>query len=315
MKKVMLSLISLSFLCALSSQAQMTSQTSYEDRGSFVSSEFELEVTPSPIINQPNDFIVCDDLDGKVDGITDFDLTSIDDEISTDSDTKISYYSTQDDALNGLSPIVNSQKYSSAGETIYVRAENLLTGDYETTSFNLEVNLIPLASFDTKYSYEIDPNSNDPIKIGLNPTNFTEEQVSIQWYLDDVLIVGESRLILPSVRIQGYYKAVITFNVTGCQSNAISVQVSELDTSVFPQGISPDVSPGLNDNFDLSAFGVTRLEIFNRNGILVYSKLNYTNEWFGQTNKGEELPVGTYFYTMEYEGGAKKRGAWVYVNR
>jgi gliding motility-associated-like protein len=89
----------------------------------------------------------------------------------------------------------------------------------------------------------------------------------------------------------------------------------ELPACIFPEGISPGVTPGFNDNFDLSSFGVTKLEIFNRNGTLVYSKNNYTNEWEGQTNDGKELPVGTYFYTMEYEGGKKKRSAWIYINR
>jgi gliding motility-associated-like protein len=314
MKKVMLSLISLSFLCSSIVQAQITSFPNIEASEHFVLSEVELDVTPKPFINQPNDFIVCDDRDGNVDGITEFDLTSIDDEVSTDLDTAITYHNSQDDAHNGLSTIVDSKNYSSAGETIYVRAENTLTGDYETTSFNLEVNLIPLASFDPKYNYEVDLNNTNPQEIGLIPTNFTAEQVSIQWYLDDILIPNESRLILSSVRTQGDYKAVITFNATGCQSNLISAKVSELESSEFPQGISPG-NDGLNDTFDLSSYDVTRLEIFNRNGILVYSKLNYTNEWVGQTNDGEELPVGTYFYSMEYEGGAKKRGAWVYVNR
>jgi len=71
----------------------------------------------------------------------------------------------------------------------------------------------------------------------------------------------------------------------------------------------------LNDVFDLSSHGVVRLEIYNRYGVLVYSKDNYVDEWHGQTNDGEELPVGTYFYTMVYEGGSKTRSAWVYLNR
>ena len=75
------------------------------------------------------------------------------------------------------------------------------------------------------------------------------------------------------------------------------------------------MSPGQNDRFDLSSFNVVKLEIFNRNGTLVYSKNNYVDEWEGQTNDGEELPVGTYFYTVIYEGGAKQKSAWVYINR
>uniref|UniRef100_UPI0033990D62 T9SS type B sorting domain-containing protein n=1 Tax=Winogradskyella sp. 3972H.M.0a.05 TaxID=2950277 RepID=UPI0033990D62 len=82
-----------------------------------------------------------------------------------------------------------------------------------------------------------------------------------------------------------------------------------------PEGISPGEVDGLNDRFDLSNFDVVRLEIYNRNGTLVYSRDNYTDEWFGQDKNGNDLPVGTYFYNVVYEGGAKTRTAWVYINR
>jgi len=82
---------------------------------------------------------------------------------------------------------------------------------------------------------------------------------------------------------------------------------------VFPQGISPN-NDGLNDSFDLSDYEVSSLEIFNRNSILVYSKRNYTNEWQGQSNEGNELPVGTYFYIMRYRDGIE-RSSWIYLNK
>ena len=44
-------------------------------------------------------------------------------------------------------------------------------------------------------------------------------------------------------------------------------------------------------------------------------KLTILDEWVGQSDNGDELPVGTYFYTMNYEGGAKKRSAWIYINK
>ena len=96
-------------------------------------------------------------------------------------------------------------------------------------------------------------------------------------------------------------------------SSITSQTIIELESCVIPQGISPN-GDGMNDSFDLSSYDVSKLEIFNRHGILVYSKTNYTNEWYGQTNDGDELPVGTYFYTMEYENG-KQRSAWVYIQR
>ncbi|WP_299121594.1 gliding motility-associated C-terminal domain-containing protein [uncultured Winogradskyella sp.] len=275
-------------------------------------SQVELVVNPVPVINQPADFIVCDDIDGNVDGVTAFDLTSIDDEVNTEADVVITYHTSQEDADSGIGALTSP--YSSAGETIYVRAENTITSCYDTTSFNLEVNIVPLATFDPIYDYEVCPNATVPVEIGLIPTNFTADQVTVRWFLDDVLISGGNGLTLSSVLVQGEYRAEIIFNDSGCVNNTLSATVSELDTCVIPEGISPN-GDGFNDIFDLSSYDVSKLEIFNRNGTLVYSKTDYTNEWVGQTNDGEELPVGTYFYTMEYEGGTKMRSSWVYINK
>ncbi|ODS77650.1 MAG: hypothetical protein ABS44_22370 [Chryseobacterium sp. SCN 40-13] len=62
------------------------------------------------------------------------------------------------------------------------------------------------------------------------------------------------------------------------------------------RGISPN-GDGLNDTFDLTGFNVEKLGIFNRYGTEVFKHgAGYTNQWFGQSNGGNELPDGTYFY-------------------
>jgi len=276
-------------------------------------SQVELVVNPRPIISQPMDFIVCDDLDGTVDGATAFDLTSINADVTTETGIVISYHTSQANADTGDAD-VTSTAYSSSGETIFVRAENTATECYETTSFNLEVNIVPVATFDEQlFDYEVCPNATVPVMIGIIPDNFSDADVTVNWSLDGSPFSG-SGLTLNNVLVAGDYSATITFNNTGCV-NTITTEVIELESCIFPEGISPGVSPGQNDTFDLSSFDVTKLEIFNRNGTLVYSKNDYENEWVGQTNDGDELPVGTYFYTVIYEGGAKSKSAWVYINR
>ncbi|WP_225036102.1 fibronectin type III domain-containing protein [Winogradskyella sp. SM1960] len=275
-------------------------------------SEVELIVNPRPEINQPEDLIVCDDLDGVVDGETEFDLVSINSEVTNDEGMIISYYTSLDNAEAASGAL--SSPYTSSGETIYVRAEDPDTGCYQTTSFALEVNIVPLAEFDDQYNYIVCPSATVPITIGITPSNFTESDVSISWSLDGDPIDG-SGTTLSTVLFAGEYTATITFNESGCSSAPISIDVEEAESCIFPEGISPGVSPGQNDTFDLKSFDVTKLEIFNRYGTLVYSKNNYTDEWVGQSNDGEELPVGTYFYTVEYEGGTKTKSAWVYINR
>ncbi|WP_299128527.1 GEVED domain-containing protein [uncultured Winogradskyella sp.] len=275
-------------------------------------SQLELVVNVRPDAMQPQDFIVCDDLDGSVDGQTDFNLTSIDDEISTNPNATITYHTSQADADTNVGAL--SSPYTSSGETIFARVEDSATGCFETTSFNLVVNVVPLATFDDQFDYQVCPNATVPVTIGIIPDNFTATDVTVTWLLDGVVIAGETDLTLDTVLVEGDYSAELSFNTTGCV-NTITTFVEELESCIFPEGISPGVSPGQNDRFDLSSFGVTELKIFNRNGTLVYSKTDYTDEWEGQTNDGEELPVGTYFYTVIYEGGTKQKSAWVYINR
>ncbi|WP_366941681.1 gliding motility-associated C-terminal domain-containing protein, partial [Flavobacterium sp.] len=38
------------------------------------------------------------------------------------------------------------------------------------------------------------------------------------------------------------------------------------------------------------------------------------NQWEGQSDAGEELPDGTYYYVIERDG-MKTLSGWVYINR
>ncbi len=80
----------------------------------------------------------------------------------------------------------------------------------------------------------------------------------------------------------------------------------------IPRGISPN-NDGKNDNFDISGMNAKKVSIFNRYGEEIYTKNNYSNEWYGQSSNGDELPTGTYFYVIEHTG--QSRTGWVYVNR
>ncbi|WP_158962910.1 T9SS type B sorting domain-containing protein [Myroides fluvii] len=80
----------------------------------------------------------------------------------------------------------------------------------------------------------------------------------------------------------------------------------------IPKGISPN-GDGLNDSFDLSNHGIAKIQIFNRNGIEVYSHgLGYKKQWMGQDKSGNKLPAGTYYYILISHG--KQRTGWVQIN-
>ncbi|MDG4717035.1 choice-of-anchor J domain-containing protein [Winogradskyella marincola] len=134
-----------------------------------------------------------------------------------------------------------------------------------------------------------------------NVTNQTSEIFNITDYLDQ-----NSGLSVPTI-----------FNVTvqfgGC-SVTQSFTAERSACRDIPKGISPDGN-GKNDTFDLTGFGVTEIYMYNRYGTEVYTfKGTYTNQWYGQSNKGDELPDGTYFYSIRKEDGSSVTG-WVYINR
>lgn len=86
-----------------------------------------------------------------------------------------------------------------------------------------------------------------------------------------------------------------------------------VESCSIPKGISPN-GDGLNDNWDLSAYNIKKVEIFNRYGTKVYSKSNYENDWFGQSDSGNELPDGTYYFVIDFTDLETKTG-WIYINR
>jgi gliding motility-associated-like protein len=81
-------------------------------------------------------------------------------------------------------------------------------------------------------------------------------------------------------------------------------------------GIQNGISPnGVNNFFDLKNRNVAKLEIFNRYGLLEYSRDNYTEEWFGQNYAGIDLPDGTYFYLIAFKDNQEPVTGWIYINR
>ncbi len=120
--------------------------------------------------------------------------------------------------------------------------------------------------------------------------------------------------LLASTSVVEAFPLTYTLTITssdGCTNTKNSIVYGAF--CAIPKGISPD-GDSKNDEFDLTGLGVEELHIFNRYGTEVYSFSNYTKEWHGQSNGGDELPDGTYFYSIHKVDGTSATG-WVYINR
>ena len=105
--------------------------------------EFEFPISLTVIANPANDLYACD-TDNN--GVEVFDLTVNDAVIigsQNPAEHVVTYYETLVDALNSTNTIVNPQSYVSTGQTIFARIEEVATGDFDTTNFELYVVTIP----------------------------------------------------------------------------------------------------------------------------------------------------------------------------
>ena len=161
---------------------------------------------------------------------------------------------------------------------------------------SLELQVVPTNnSFnvnDVNYSWT--NSTNNPI--GTNNAVFNVED-----YLNQNPNLNLPQTFNVSVRLNGcFYSSNITVTNNSCK--------------IIPRGISPN-NDQVNDAFDLTGLGVTELSIYNRYGTKVYSfNGNYSNQWSGLSNDGNDLPDGTYFYSIQKGDNTNVTG-WVYINR
>ncbi|MEZ4792213.1 MAG: gliding motility-associated C-terminal domain-containing protein [Gelidibacter sp.] len=145
--------------------------------------------------------------------------------------------------------------------------------------------------------------------------NIIETQ-TITWYdaPTDGTAYQQSEPLIDGVT---YYASLTTSE--GCESLirlAVTVNISmcqELEL-IIPDGFSPN-GDGTNDDFDIvnirQLYPNFTLEIFNRYGNVLYKGNKDIPNWDGTSKESSGfgnsvLPVGVYFYILEFNDGAKK---------
>jgi gliding motility-associated-like protein len=101
-------------------------------------------------------------------------------------------------------------------------------------------------------------------------------------------------------------------DANGCVNFACTqIEVTPSDTVIIYNAFSPN-GDGVNDVLyigNLQKFPDNKVEVFNRNGKLVFQESPYKNDWNGKID-GAEIPAATYYVVfIKGEGKGKVGGA------
>ena len=213
-----------------------------------------------------------------------------------------------DAPTNGV--VVTNPTLSSIGTaTYYAQSVSTDTNGCESgtrTKVDLEITDLPKFTLfgdcvNLRYEIKVIPEA-----------NFDVATATYKWKNSAGEVVGLTSTYNPTK--VGVYTCEVTNTLT-C-SQIVSFNADAINCSI-QKGISPKgvgTGDGNNDFFDLEGLNVTKLQIFNRYGSIVYSKENYVKEWYGQSDKGEELSDGTYYFVIERKDVNPETG-WIYINR
>jgi gliding motility-associated-like protein len=201
--------------------------------------EFNLNVNPLPIANQPTDLEACDD---DFDGLLNFDLTQQNAEIlgtQNPSNFTITYHNSEDDANSNLSA-VDTDYIAFDSEIIYARVENNATACYSVTQFSVIIHPLPVIEIED----QVICLDNLPLIVSANTNNLTDQYI---WS------TGETTSEIEITEIGTYWVTVTT--EFGCQntrvfsvaeSEAATIEATEVIDFSDPNNITVTIS-GIGD--------------------------------------------------------------------
>ncbi|MCF7568382.1 gliding motility-associated C-terminal domain-containing protein [Sabulilitoribacter arenilitoris] len=217
-----------------------------------------------------------------------------------------------DDAA--LTIVANATDSLVDGEDYYATQTNSSGCESSTSvSVTVTVNDTPTPTLIAS-NQELCINDNPMISELTSNINFNSSSHSVVWYDADVggSVVSESSLLTNGT----IYYAVLVDLVTGCESSvrlSVTPDLTSCGDLVIPDGFSPN-GDGVNDTFDMDNLGILypnfEIEIFNRNGNIVYKGNANTPRFNGKSNQSSlgsnDLPVGVYFYIFNFNDGTNK---------
>ncbi len=204
----------------------------------FIIYEFNLQINPLPIANQPNDLEACDD---DFDGFFEFNLSQQDAQILVGQNPNfftVSYYLDAVLAEEGIDPLGTTYN-AITNETIYARVENNITGCYSTTQFMTVIFEKPVVDIDD----QVICLENLPLVVSANTNNSGDTYL---WSTNETT---------PEIEITqiGTYSVTVTTS-NGCETSRV-FSVSESEAAFIEITESIDFSDPNNITVTVSGIG------------------------------------------------------------
>ncbi len=268
--------------------------------GCFDTDSVTLSIDFSLPVGEPDNLTLCDT---EGDGTRQFDLTENDALIKDgNSNSVVTYYATEQDAIDGMNPLPNlyenQQPYFT--ETVWARLENR-TGcyGYGVTSFTIGVLRIPEITYHTEIT-DFTPYSNS-IAVSMPGADMANYEFS----LDGRTFSGASFF---DGLVPGVYTLYIR-SKDGCSSLTEKIPVLN-----YPKFFTPN-GDGINEVWNVAFiyfFPDAIVNIFDRYGKLIKSYRGKDPGWDGTYN-GERLPSTDYWFEIGFANGRKIKGHFAMV--
>jgi gliding motility-associated-like protein len=167
---------------------------------------------------------------------------------------------------------------------------------------------------------------NETVTFNASLLNAELIEADFQWFVNDQSVGNNTPTLenyeITSTESNQDVRVEVTIGSACFVSNELAFNLYDVDNCVISQGLSPN-GDNFNENLDLRFLddrsGITSIEIFNRYGQRVYEKTDYRDEFFGQSDNGNMLETGTYFYVIKFENEDEVYGqvhkGWIYINR
>ncbi|MGC6437553.1 MAG: gliding motility-associated C-terminal domain-containing protein [Flavobacteriaceae bacterium] len=206
-----------------------------------------------------------------------------------------------------------------------VTAYNEETGCFADTTITVSPGFVPDLEDGTSFL----KCANGDVELSVNILNDIDmtNDYNYAWYMNGELLQDGASPIF--VHGEDLMSGTVTVEVTETMSMCSTETTIEVAYYMnqncvdIPQGISPN-GDGLNDCLVLDHLedqeDIIKAEIYNRYGSKVFELNDYVDHWCGQDassgngNSGELLPVGTYFYVIQYASGKEPTISWIYLN-